>query len=233
MKKEDIYSRLEEKMLDYGDYASVPLRPTAEELVAIPRSGSVTGRQIDEAMQPYTGDTVFVRWSVLQKLREAVKLLQEYSESCQLEVVYGYRALEVQRKLFEEQMQRFSGQVKEDELLAAAHRVIAVPEVAGHPTGGAVDVQITKDGQPLDMGTGIWEFVPDSFTFSPFISKDAWANRQLLRRVMTVVGFAPFDGEWWHFSYGDKEWAKYYGEQAAIYEQVNLNDSSRLESQDA
>jgi len=50
---------------------------------------------------------------------------------------------------------------------------------------------------------------------------------------MPARGFTNYAGEWWHFSYGDKEWAKYYGEQAAIYEQVNLNDNSGLESQDA
>jgi zinc D-Ala-D-Ala dipeptidase len=224
MKKEDIYNRLEEKMLSYADYQDMPLEPTAEDLVAIPKNGGVVGRQIDKTMYPYTGGTVYVRWSVLQKLREAVKLLKEYSESCQLEVVYGYRAIEVQRQLFEEQKERLKQQYPSEDLMAATHRVIAVPEVAGHPTGGAVDIQIIEHGRPLNMGTEIWEFVPDAFTFSPFVTKEEWANRQLLRRIMTAVGFAPFDGEWWHFSYGDKEWAKYYGERAAIYEQVAFTD---------
>jgi D-alanyl-D-alanine dipeptidase len=225
MNKQDIYRRLEEKMLDYEDYANVPLAPTAEELVAIPKSGDVIGRQIDKMMYPYTGKTVFVRWSVLQKLREAAKLLGDYSENCRLEVVYGYRAPEVQRRLFEEHKERLREEVEESVLDTATHRVIALPEVAGHPTGGAVDIQILSGPQALDMGTPIWDFVSDSFTFSPFIGKEAWRNRQLLRRIMTAVGFAPFDGEWWHFSYGDKEWARYYAERAAIYEQVTFTST--------
>jgi D-alanyl-D-alanine dipeptidase len=225
MNKQDIYRRLEEKMLDYEDYANVPLAPTAEELVAIPKSGDVIGRQIDKMMYPYTGKTVFVRWSVLQKLREAAKLLGDYSENCRLEVVYGYRAPEVQRRLFEEHKERLREEVEESALDTATHRVIALPEVAGHPTGGAVDIQILSGPQALDMGTPIWDFVSDSFTFSPFIDKEAWRNRQLLRRIMTAVGFAPFDGEWWHFSYGDKEWARYYAERAAIYEQVTFTST--------
>jgi D-alanyl-D-alanine dipeptidase len=225
MNKQDIYRRLEEKMLDYEDYANVPLAPTAEELVAIPKSGDVIGRQIDKMMYPYTGETVFVRWSVLQKLREAAKLLGDYSENCRLEVVYGYRAPEVQRRLFEEHKERLREEVEESALDTATHRVIALPEVAGHPTGGAVDIQILSGPQALDMGTPIWDFVSDSFTFSPFIGKEAWRNRQLLRRIMTAVGFAPFDGEWWHFSYGDKEWARYYAERAAIYEQVTFTST--------
>jgi D-alanyl-D-alanine dipeptidase len=72
------------------------------------------------------------------------------------------------------------------------------------------------------MGTKIWQFDHDSYTFSPFVSKQAQINRQLLRKVMLEVGFAPFDGEWWHFSYGDKEWAKYYSQSYAIYEQIEF-----------
>jgi len=54
----------------------------------------------------------------------------------------------------------------------------------------------------------------------PRISKDAWHNRQILRLWMMTAGFVPYDGEWWHFSYGDREWAKYYGMPNAIYNQI-------------
>jgi D-alanyl-D-alanine dipeptidase len=40
---------------------------------------------------------------------------------------------------------------------------------------------------------------------------------------MLGVGFAPFDGEWWHFSYGDKEWAAYYNKPNAVYEQIDFS----------
>ena len=36
--------------------------------------------------------------------------------------------------------------------------------------------------------------------------------------------FAPYDGEWWHFSYGDREWAFYYKKEKALYKQVNAED---------
>jgi D-alanyl-D-alanine dipeptidase len=140
-----------------------------------------------------------------------------------LEVVYGYRSLSIQTKLFNENKERISATLSGNELLEATHNIIAVPEVSGHPTGGAVDIQITKAGKPLDFGTKIWEFNNNSFVFSPFISVEAKENRMLLRGLMMKAGFAPFDGEWWHFSYGDKEWARYYGKPHAIYDQVEFS----------
>jgi len=46
-------------------------------------------------------------------------------------------------------------------------------------------------------------------------------NRILLRYLLKKQGFAPYDGEWWHFSYGDREWAFYYKKKNAIYGQVS------------
>jgi D-alanyl-D-alanine dipeptidase len=40
---------------------------------------------------------------------------------------------------------------------------------------------------------------------------------------MMQEGFAPFDGEYWHFSYGDKERAYYYCKPYAMYNQVSMN----------
>lgn len=93
------------------------------------------------------------------------------------------------------------------------HEKIAVPEVACHPTGGAVDVTIydIENQKELDFGSKIHDFSSDiCYTFYKNISDDEKENRMLLRRLMLNEGFAPYDGEWWHFSYGDREWAFYY-----------------------
>ena len=52
-----------------------------------------------------------------------------------------------------------------------------------------------------------------------YISERAKNNRELLRKIMLEEEFAPYDGEWWHFSYGDKEWAFYYNKDEALYNQ--------------
>jgi D-alanyl-D-alanine dipeptidase len=100
--------------------------------------------------------------------------------------------------------------------------------VAGYPTGGAVAVDLLRAGEPVDLGTPVMRADRDSFTFSPFISPPAWEARQLLRRAMMAAGFAPYDGEWWHFSYGDKEWARFYRKPEALYDQVSFSDAQKV-----
>ncbi len=222
MKIEPTYTELEERMLNYTDYARIPVIETNESLVPIPTTENLYATQYRTEMLPFTGEQIYVRQTVCRQLGVAAALLALRNDSLQLEVCYGYRSLEIQKRNFEIQKKRLEDTYSGEELLAMTHRLVAVPEVAGHPAGAAVDIRPTQDGQPLDLGTDIWEFVPDSYVFSPFISKDAKRNRMLLRNAMLAAGFAPYDGEWWHFSYGDKEWARYYGLSYANYGQLEF-----------
>lgn len=136
---------------------------------------------------------------------------------------YGWRSPVIQQESFET-IKRQLGLTERDDIdaLEIIHKSIAVPEVAGHPTGGAVDVQlVTRDKKiPVDMGTERHNFSEDSYTFSPFINPVAKTNRSLLRAAMLKAGFAPFDGEWWHFSYGDREWAAWYKQPESLYSPI-------------
>lgn len=207
---------LKKQINSFSEYVDMPVRSNGEKLIPIPKTDHLRVRQIDPRMTPFTGDQIYVRETVLESLIRAKKILQSKNPALALEVVYGFRTLKIQRELFEEMKKKLA--TENEELV---HHYIAAPVVAGHPTGGAVDIQILKNDAPLDFGTKIWEFVEDSFVFSPCINKTAWQNRQLLRDIMTQAGFAPYDGEWWHFSYGDKEWANYYGKPFALYEQLD------------
>jgi zinc D-Ala-D-Ala dipeptidase len=221
MKRADVYKLLEDKMLTYAELEKIPVSPVGEpELVPLAKTDSLSVNPVDPDMAPVTGADIYVRKDVAAKVGAAGLALARERPELRLEVVYGYRTPSIQRANFDRQMQALSGQYEGPALIEAAHRRVAHPEVAGHPTGAAVDVQIVQGGQPLDFGTRQREFVEDSYTYSPYISREAWFNRGLLQRVMTGAGFAPFEGEWWHFSYGDREWAKYYNQPAAIYEQT-------------
>jgi len=101
----------------------------------------------------------------------------------------------------------------------------ANPDAAGHPTGGAVDVSLCDaNGKEWDMGTKLVDFSqPDKIpTFSNLVTPEQAQGRRLLMGAMTRARFAPFYGEWWHYSYGDREWAWFYGKSAVLYSLVNF-----------
>lgn len=203
-----------ERLVLAADLQHVPVKESGEPLVAV-QGDRLVPKQIGEDMRPITGNAIYVRESVAAKLSLiAAKLPEELL----LEIVYGYRTPSIQQALFAQAMTRQPEGNGEGERIEAAHREIAYPPVAGHPTGGAVDVQLVKcGGTALDFGSPIWNFVPEAATFSSGMTKEQMTNRLVLREVMMAAGFAPFDGEWWHFSYGDREWAFYYQQPTALY----------------
>lgn len=223
MKRREIYRQLELGMLRYVDLIDVLSRDNGESLLCLKSENGLLINPINDDMAKFTGSNIYVRKTVAEKLCRITTKLKDKNGNYSLEIVYGYRALEIQEKLFQKFMNKYRKHLSGIELLEVVHRNIAVPEISGHPTGGAVDLQIVENGEPLDFGTKIWEFNKDSYTFSPFITKTASKNRKLLRELMLSEGFAPFDGEWWHFSYGDREWVKYYGKAFTIYKQIDFD----------
>ena len=86
-----------------------------------------------------------------------------------------------------------------------------------HATGGTVDVTLTWQSIPLNLGTRFDEFshqaharsletVADSDPLA--LSRDL---RRLLRAVMFKAGFVQLDCEWWHFENGTRLWAAVKG----------------------
>lgn len=218
--------------LSYEALAAIKVVDCDEILEALPNADPhLVLSPINTDMQPYTGNRMYLRVGARKALTTASQNPLLCSHGLALKVVYAYRHPEVQARYFAQILK----QVKEREpflsqkdLTSKAHLLIASPDVAGHPSGGAVDVTLTHNGQELDMGTPIWDLQSPSLipTFSEEISSEAKANRLFLREAMLAAGFAPFDGEWWHFSYGDKEWAAYYKRQEAIYDQVDFKLST-------
>ena len=165
-----------------------------------------------------------IRKTIFDKLLKVANHLREMNDHYQLQVVYGYRAMEIQEKYFYEIYHQVKDNFEnETKLYEYIHEKVAVPSVAGHPTGGAVDIEIidkvTKE--PLNFGSDILDWDSEKVYYeNDLLTAKERENRQLLRNVMLKEGFAPYDGEWWHFSYGDKEWAFYYGKKKALYNQV-------------
>lgn len=225
------YISLEKNMVKYSDLVEIPVVENGEEFISIPSvsKDSIIGKYMGLNDMARDFPKICVRRSVKEKLAKVDNFIRNSNSTFRLMVTYGYRSLEVQEKYFIEQKNIISkSQIPKGSTIdEEVHRLIAVPCVSGHPTGGAVDVLIVnKDSYtPANFGSKIYDFsTKDIYTFSPYISEEAKKNRMLLRDAMMSQGFAPYDGEWWHFSYGDKEWAFYYKQVNAIYSQKKSSE---------
>ena len=200
-----------------------------QKFVSLPKiSNKVIGRYVTELNELEYSDTIRVRKKVYERLTLADSLLKKINNNYQIMVVYGYRSMDKQIKYFNTEIKKYKNDFKNKlDLYEFVHEKIAVPEVSGHPTGGAVDVVIydMKKEEIIDFGTKVHDFDNfKSYIYYPKIKEFEHNNRILLRKVMMQAGFAPYDGEWWHFSYGDREWAYYYNKKKYLYPQVNKED---------
>lgn len=171
-------------------------------------------------------DNFLLRENVVKKLKQVEIQLQSINPNYVIQVLSGFRDMSKQIKMFKNQLSLISQKrfyQNSVDLYEKVHQYIAVPSVAGHPTGGAVDLLIINKNtnKPINFGSNYLDFNDSNIKyFSKLITNQEKENRKLLRQIMIQNEFAPFDGEWWHFSYGDKEWAFYYKKPNAIYNQL-------------
>ncbi len=213
------------ELVTYEQLLGVATQASDEPLVDLRTyDKSIIAEYEKQDMLPYTGERILVRDTVAQKLAAVNKRLE--ADGLLLRVVYGYRHPEVQEKYFSGAIERLKSsepELSEEELRGKAHNFVAVPEVAGHPSGGAVDLTLVRrSGEALDMGTKIADYTdPERIqTYALGLTEEQRANRDLLLAAMLAEGFAPFLGEWWHFSFGDREWAFFHGEPHALYDSI-------------
>lgn len=231
-----LYRNITIKKVGYTMLRTAKVEESGEQLVAANHfDKEILLEKATIGLFPYGNgkDYVKVRESVAKKLRDVnqniMALGKKDKKDYRLNVCYGFRKKDIQKRAFCEQRTKMAEKrMPYDsiyEFVEEIHRFIAVPTVAGHPTGGAVDVTIKDVGNDrfLDMGSLIYEFSSDKVRWdAKGLTLEQKINRQLLFNLITSAGFAPFWGEWWHYSYGDREWAVFYDKPVAIYEQIDL-----------
>lgn len=216
------------KILGYDDLKAVDAGFSPEPLVDVRTyDARILAEYNKDDMRPYTGDIILVRDALAQKLADVNDELE--TSDLRLKIVYGYRHPNVQQAYFDKrqsEIKAISPELEGEALERYTHNFVAVPDVAGHPAGAAVDVTVVDaQGNEIDMGTGIADYSDPLLihTFDPRITQEQRNNRLVLHDLMVDQGFAPFYGEWWHFSYGDREWAAFNHKKIALYGAIELS----------
>lgn len=223
----------ETRLFSAADRASIPIEECNEPLVDIEEAcPAVRVRLRVPARLEYIGaHSLFVRKSVSLMLSQVALALPK---NLFLSVFDAYRPLEYQawrHNMVREQLsQQFAG-LSADELSERADKLVARPDsrpshAPPHSTGGAVDMLLEDEvGKALDFGSQPSVFTPAQNELHPTFSEvgaEAAANRRLLLTLASGAGFVNFVGEWWHFSFGDQEWALYTQTDSARYGRADL-----------
>ncbi len=146
-------------------------------------------------------------------------------------VIYeAYRPKETQIKLWEdivaiEHAKNPKIDIFSEEFVAICDKFVANPyrQGSGHQSGAAIDVSlIDDDGIEYDMGGKVREFNETSDFDSLFISQKAKNNRMILKHALEEVGFINYPSEWWHYSFGDRLWARLTGSKLAIFDKLDI-----------
>ncbi|TAK04620.1 dipeptidase [Patescibacteria group bacterium] len=220
-----------ETILPYSSLIDVPVVENNEPLVVTQETTPevVWRYEKQDMVTALQSEKMYLRSGALGRLRDAAAWLDRHLPGARLRVVHAYRLPSIQEEYFSARLAKFRAQHPEMtdlEIRELSHTLSASPDVAGHPTGGAVDLIIATDRGNLDMGTAIADFRDENLerikTFCTDLTDAQRTNRALLRSIMMHAGFAPYNGEWWHFSYGDREWAAYYRLPNATYGPIDL-----------
>lgn len=160
-----------------------------------------------------TNIPILVREKVARMLNKAS---QRLPDNLTLQIDGGYRSPKVQEIIWINRVKQLG--------LNKAKNLVGNPfeskNIPGHTTGGAVDVSLLDVNlKEINLSAPFLKYYDEQKLYSKKITREAQNLRITLFKVMTSVGFAPHDNEYWHFSYGDERWARYYNKKP-IYTQI-------------
>ena len=109
----------------------------------------------------------YAREEIINKIKKAANSLPS---GFQFLVKEAYRPLSRQKKSFMEAFDNYKSEYplkSDDEIYKLTCQYVAPIGVAGHPTGGAIDITLLENGTEVDMGTEFNEIPiePDNLTY--------------------------------------------------------------------
>ena len=164
-----------------------------------------------------------VRQAVYEKIGRISQRLEQQDKLLIIRSVW--RSFAHQRLLWQKKfavMQQNSPDKSDKEIKEIVSHFIAPATKSMHATGGSVDALIHdgKTDRVLDFGNndGLNLKLDETcYPYHPGISPEARHNRQLLVQLFEAEGFVVDILEYWHFDYGNANWAADKGQAQARY----------------
>ena len=204
---------------DWAQVRAIPIADRAPGLVAVPHSAlwHVSPIYVELAVRGAIA-TCYLRAEVIARLERAAHSVARHGY--QLHIFDGWRPPAVQQALYEDIYHELCTRHPEDteaERHFRAQHFVALPSChparpSPHLTGGSVDVSLRRAGELMDMGSDFDEPTRRSYTDAYEAQPGAIRERRrLLYQAMTHAGFSNLPSEWWHYDFGNQNWAHYHG----------------------
>ena len=193
-----------------------------DELIEINNSsGLIIDLQYPKLDFKYAINRCLVRKEVLDKLLLAKLYLPS---NLTFKILDAYRPFELQNELYDYYRKIIIKNFRLDQKPAEEqeqiiNRYVSKPlkdklYAPPHTTGGAVDIILAdkKTGKSLNMGCKFDEFSDLARTNAyekERMDKQIRTNRRILYNAMIKAGFTNLPTEFWHYDYGNKNWAYY------------------------
>ena len=177
-------------------------------------------------------DKCYLKKEVYERLKiAAINLPDGYT----LVILDAYRPFELQKELFDKysiiiekkfHLENYSENDKHNFI----NKFVSIPDKynpPAHTTGGAVDVTLAYKDKYLNLGCNFDEFCDRTYTnyykdYKDLESINIHNNRMILYNSMIKAGFTNLASEYWHYDYGDKNWAYITGNDVLYDEIIKL-----------
>jgi D-alanyl-D-alanine dipeptidase len=193
-------AHLRPEYYDKGDLEE-PLEQIAEKL---------STRNIYNELGLPQRDNLLLRGAVIKRL---VAVNDSLPKDYQLLILDAHRTMDFQQALLSSYL-KIDPSLTKGWVADPKFKAVAPP----HTTGGAIDLTLAYKGVGLALGTEYDAFEDaaelDYYELTRATAAPAAKLRRMLYLHMIAQGFAPYQKEWWHWSYGDQKWAAYYGKRS-------------------
>lgn len=195
--------------------AQVPIEEGFEKFVFLPDLFSKRGVNADFSQTPFhqaCGEWAgkprefWTRESVANRLSILGAAFNE--NGLQIRFEDAFRPVGVQEGLFKRRVEWTKNDHPdwdiEKVIIEARSKTAAVPRLASHKAGAAVDMTLKAlEGEPLDLGNNYPEGGALVVLDCPYVTVDQWITRQIFSVSAEMAGFTVYPGEDWHISAGD------------------------------
>jgi len=88
---------------------------------------------------------------------------------------------------------------------------------SGHMSGGAIDLRLLKNNRKVPMKSRKLSYQENAQSIQPKLPAYLQKNRAIMFEALKKAGLSNYPKEYWHWSYGDIQWAKRNKKNIAIY----------------